>query len=117
MVIVRLTRKEAGKLPLSARIPRKKNIIVEGRGLGYRWFGSRSDDEERLIDSMLPDNGENWRIDWGWGMFDGLSYARQVKKGSVDEIVLGAVLRNEDLVWYIGEFFNDIFVEERGDSM
>ena len=66
---------------------------------------------------MLPDNGDYWDDPWGWGMFDGSSYAQQVEKGLVEEIVVGAVLRNEDLIWYIGEFFNDIFVEERGDSI
>ena len=105
MVIVRLTKKEAEKLPLSARIPRKKDIIVEGRKLGHRWWGGR-----RGSSSYNSD----WDDCWGWGgKFDGSSYAKKVKKGSVGEVVVGAVLWNEDLVQYIGEFFNDVFIEER----
>ena len=114
MVIVRLTRKEAEKLPVSARIPRKKDIIVEGRKLSARWWGKRNYNEERLIDSMLPDNGDCWDDPWGWGNFDGSSFVEKVKKGSVEEMVVGEVLWNEDLVRYIGEFFSNFFIEERG---
>ena len=92
MVIIRLTRKEAEKLPVSARVPRKRDIIIEGLELSGRWYGPRNDSRESLTSSMRPDMGGNWHNIWGWGRFCGNSYAHLVKKGSREEMVVGQVL-------------------------
>ena len=107
MVVIRLTRKEAEKLPLSARIPQKRNIISECKVIGPRWGGYIEEQSNSLISSMRKvRNDENWDSR-GWVPWDGTDYAYPVQEGSYEMKVVASVLRNDDLVRLIGGFYKE----------